>query len=413
MNVETLSVLADKNIQLADGEFKTFREKHLESFKLNGFKTADPDFYKFTKLEGFLETLSYSPKNIEVDLSRLENQEIPTLFIRDGVLESQDLKIPGVKVSSLKESHFKDLTLRKNALTDLHHSFLSEGVVITIEKNTVLEKPLRVIFLTTKESVSAPTLVVHAGTHSKAHIIEETLSEVSHGMVVTESYFNVSAGANIEHVQLGLGSENFLRHGSTYTDIHKDAVYRNFVFHLSGKLNRQNLDMRIKDPGAHAESFNLYLTALNEHSDINTVIDHLAPDTTSAQIAKGILSDESKGIFTGKIHIHPDAQRVNSSQLNKNLLLSKKAQAHSQPQLEIFADDVKCSHGSTTGQLSPEELFYFEARGIPSNKARTLLAHGFGLEIVLKIENKTIRELISSLVLEKLKLKFNLGGIHE
>nr|MBA2406198.1 SufD family Fe-S cluster assembly protein [Bdellovibrionales bacterium] len=178
-----------------------------------------------------------------------------------------------------------------------------------------------------------------------------------------------------------------------------------------GKLNRRNLSLELLGPGANGESFNLYMTNASEHSDINTVIHHRAADTTSSQIAKGILDGDSKGIFTGKIYIHPQAQRVASSQLNKNLLLSKKAQAHSQPQLEIFADDVKCSHGSTTGQLSDDEVFYFQARGIPADKARTLLAHGFGLEIVLKIQNKTVRHKAESLVMESLKTKFQLGGI--
>jgi Fe-S cluster assembly protein SufD len=140
------------------------------------------------------------------------------------------------------------------------------------------------------------------------------------------------------------------------------------------------------------------------------VIHHLSADTTSDQISKGILSGNSKGVFTGKIHIHPQAQRVNSGQINRNLLLSPKAQIHSQPQLEIFADDVKCSHGSTTGQMSDEELFYFEARGIRPEKARTLLAHGFALEVVNKIKNKELKNKISELVLNELTLKFNIGG---
>ena len=143
------------------------------------------------------------------------------------------------------------------------------------------------------------------------------------------------------------------------------------------------------------------------------MIHHLAADTTSQQIAKGILNGDSKGIFTGKIHIHPHAQRVVSGQLNKNLILSKKAQAHSMPQLEIFADDVKCSHGSTTGELSDEEIFYFEARGIPKDEAKTILANGFGLEIVHKIENKTLRKKIESVVLDQLNIKFKLGAQHE
>jgi Fe-S cluster assembly protein SufD len=169
--------------------------------------------------------------------------------------------------------------------------------------------------------------------------------------------------------------------------------------------------INLNEAGAHGETYSLYLTDKNEHSDIYTVINHKSADTTSDQIAKGILDGDSKGVFTGKIHIHPKAQRVASGQLNKNLLLSKKAQAHSQPQLEIFADDVKCSHGSTTGQLSDDEVFYFQARGIPADKARNLLALGFGLEIVQKIENSKAREHVTGIIRTKLSEKFSLGGL--
>jgi Fe-S cluster assembly protein SufD len=214
----------------------------------------------------------------------------------------------------------------------------------------------------------------------------------------------------VEHVQISQGNDSNFSHAETQVTLKKDARYRNVLLHLSGKLNRRNVNIDLWESGAHAESYNLYLTDRTEHSDISTQVQHRAADTTSNQIAKGILDGESKGIFTGKIHIHPKAQRVASGQLNKNLLLSKKAQAHSQPQLEIFADDVKCSHGSTTGQLSPDEVFYFQARGIPADKARTLLAHGFGLEVVMKIQNEIVRSWVELQVLAALKNKFNLGG---
>jgi Fe-S cluster assembly protein SufD len=168
--------------------------------------------------------------------------------------------------------------------------------------------------------------------------------------------------------------------------------------------------MTLNNSGANAESYALYMTEGKEHTDINTMINHKAADTTSNQVAKGIVDGESKAIFTGRIHIFKDAQRVASGQLNKNLLLSKKAQVHSQPQLEIFADDVKCSHGSTTGQLSNDEVFYFQTRGIPQERAKSLLAYGFGLDVVMQITNPEARAIAEVVVKEKLKAKFKLGG---
>jgi Fe-S cluster assembly protein SufD len=145
----------------------------------------------------------------------------------------------------------------------------------------------------------------------------------------------------------------------------------------------------------------VYTLQGTQHSDVNSFINHKAPHTESAQLYKGIMSDKSRGVFTGLIKVDRDAQFINSAQLNKNLLLSKGAHVNSRPQLEIFADDVKCSHGSTTGQLNEDELFYFESRGIRPEKARMMLSHAYTYDVLLKINNKNIRNYIQADIVEK------------
>jgi Fe-S cluster assembly protein SufD len=140
----------------------------------------------------------------------------------------------------------------------------------------------------------------------------------------------------------------------------------------------------------------------SEHSDVFSTITHFAPHTTSEQLFKGILNGESHGVFTGKIIIKKDAQKSASSQLNKNLLLSKIAHIDTRPQLLVHADDVKCSHGATVGQLSEEEEFYLESRGIPKEHAKRMLCQGFGMDVVLKIEDQKIRNLAESMLAEVL-----------
>lgn len=380
----------------------------LDSLEKDFEQYRSEDFYKFTNLKTFFK--AHEGKSEPLDLSAFQTSAFDTLFVENGKVLDQGLSIPGLKVSELSSSFFESAQdFRKNALTNVHHE-MSQVTEITLEKNTVLARPLRVVYLHSDKNLSTHTLVIKAHPFSKMTLLEEHVFS-EHGASVHETYVDVASGAQIEHVQLNLGKTESLNHGSTFSNVARDAQYRNVVLHLAGRLNRLNLDLNLLASGAHGESFNLYLTSDKEHSDINTITNHRAADTTSKQLAKGILDGESKGIFTGKIFIHKDAQRVAAGQLNKNLLLSKKSQAHSQPQLEIFADDVKCSHGSTTGQLSPEELFYFEARGIPREKARTLLAHGFGMEVVLKIEDKTTRDMVSDHVLHALKEKFKLGGV--
>jgi Fe-S cluster assembly protein SufD len=413
MNTETLASLAEKKLDTATGALSDYRLTHLEVFKKQGLVPKDPEAYKFTNLASFIDGFEYSA--YEADEARFEDYldaDFHTLVFIDGELKNPGLVVAGLTLTTISHafptiaSKFKDL----GPLSHLHHALLGGGIVLEIAAKTKIEKPIRLVNVVTRSGVTAPTFVIKALPFSEAAIFEENYDQAIAHAVINETYVYVETGAQIEHVQLSHGGSTSLLHSTTQSFVERDANYRNVLFNVSGKLNRRNLNLELLGPGANGESYNLYLTNGTEHSDINTIIQHRSADSTSQQIAKGILDGDSKGIFTGKIHIHPQAQRVASGQLNKNLLLSKKAQSHSQPQLEIFADDVKCSHGSTTGQLSDDEVFYFQARGIPAEKARTLLAHGFGLEIVLKIKDKTIRHKAESLVMESLKTKFELGG---
>jgi Fe-S cluster assembly protein SufD len=413
MNTESMAELAKKNIETTSKVLSDFKLTHLELFKQKGFGQKDPEAYKFTKVSTFMDALETSPyEGDEVRFEDYLDQNFYSLVFIDGVLKSPLPTVAGVRFVTISEAFSQKSfeLVDTNPLSHLHHAFLGGGIQIEIAAKTKVEKPIRLVNVVTRSGITAPTIVILAQAMSEASILEENYDQAIAHAVISESYIHVESGALIEHVQLSHGSETALMHSSTQASVARDGKYNNLLINLSGKLNRRNLGLELKEPGAHGESYNLYLTNKTEHSDISTVIHHRAPDTTSNQIAKGILDGDSKGIFTGKIHIHPQAQRVASGQLNKNLLLSNKAQAHSQPQLEIFADDVKCSHGSTTGQLSDDEVFYFMARGIPADKAKILLAHGFGLEIVHKISNKLSRNKVESLVMDALKTKFQLGS---
>ena len=412
MNNEALATLAEKKLETVTGGLKDFRQTHLEVFKKSPLEVKTPEAYKFTNLKTFFGALEYSPyEGEEAKAETYLSDDFHTLVFIDGELQNK-ITVPGLSIKSVEESFGVVASELKtdHPLSTLHHALLGAGVVLEIEKKTKIEKPIRLVNMITRSGVNAPTILIRAHSFSEATILEENFDQAIAHAFIGETYIHVEAGATLEHVQVSNGSDTALLHTSTHTTLARDSVYRNVILNISGKLNRRNVSVGLLESGAHAESYNLYLTNGSEHSDISSVIHHMAADTTSNQIAKGILDGESKGIFTGKIHIHQHAQRVNSGQINKNLLLSSKANAHSQPQLEIFADDVKCSHGSTTGQLSDDEVFYFQARGIPADKAKTLLAHGFGMEVVLKIENKIVRAKVEELVMNSLKTKFALGG---
>jgi Fe-S cluster assembly protein SufD len=412
--METLFTFAENKLKNQFGHLADFRQKHLAVFKAEGIK-HDSEKYKFTNLQNALnlEIPSISKTLVKEDNVTIDPHYINIVF-SNGILKGTEHLVQGLEVLPFSdgfEAYSSQLKVT-NPLSHLHHALLGEGICIKVKKKTKIENPIRIQNIVTGSDIQAPTIILHLEEFAEACLIEESSTpESTSNIVIQETYITLDPGSRLEHVQVSLNGQATALHSSTQIKVAKDAHYRNVMLNLSGKLTRRNLNLELTGPSAHGESYALYLTNQNEHCDISTIIEHKCADTTSDQVTKGIMDEESKGIFTGKIHIHPKAQRVSSGQINKNLLLSKKAQAHSQPQLEIFADDVKCSHGSTTGQLSEEEVFYFEARGIPAAKARTLLAHAFGLEIVLKIQNKIILNRIKELVLESLKTKFKLEGI--
>ncbi len=415
MNIETLATLAHHKISHADQTMGNFRAENLEALKKKGLREIVPDSYKFTRIESFLESISLDngPAPTPLKAEDFQAPGIPTVTFVNGEFLSAGTLPEGISVRKIGPHlmDLRELFTEKNALSHLHHALLNDGVMIEASPKVESTTPVRLLHLYTGPSVGAPTIVIVAHPFAQLTVLEETrvIGEADH-VTVSETYIRALEASKVEHITLQLEGPGGVNHNSIVAEVERDALVRSVILTASGKLNRNNLTLNLNSPGAHGESHALFLTNGQEHSDVYTEINHRAPDTTSNQIAKGILDGNSKGVFTGRIHIFPKAQRVASSQLNKNLLLSKKAQVHSQPQLEIFADDVKCSHGSTTGQLSPDEVFYFQARGIPADRARNLMALGFGLEVVQKIGNLLGREHVTVIIREKLAEKFSLGG---
>jgi Fe-S cluster assembly protein SufD len=408
MNIEDLASVAEK----LNGNPRTpFFEKELSLFRQKGLSELELDSYKFTNLETFFSNLNLAEAKKEITLTK--QASFPAITVVDGKIQALPTLPEGVtvKLCDLDPDLLKVLQ-QKNPLSHLQHALISKILLIDVSKDTEILLPLHIQHQISSSPLIGFTTIIRLGNHSRLSVIEEisALSTQGHAFI-SETFLEAHDGSRLEHLSLAQENSEGLAHSSIYSEIGKDASVTSFILSATGKMNRNNLEMNLNRAGGAAQSYVLYLTSMAEHSDINTVIHHKEADTTSDQLAKGILSGDSKGIFTGKIHIHPKAQRVSSGQLNKNLLLSKKAQAHSQPQLEIFADDVKCSHGSTTGQLSEEELFYFKARGIPEEKARSLLAHGFALEIVQKISNHKLRDYVDTIIKQKLAEKFSLGVV--
>lgn len=296
-------------------------------------------------------------------------------------------KILAVK-TDLKEQLASEFTFLLSEVSDHNQYFIA--------LKGVLEKPLKIthLYSASKAKHAACHLHFMAEQNSQASVVE-----VHQGSHQDETFANNSAS-----FVLGANSQVFYtkiqamgKEGSSVENIRaivkRDARFESVTVDASGKLSRNNIDIVLAEEGAACAAHGLCALSGQERSDTNSFIRHAKGHTESAQLYKGIMADKSNGIFSGVIRMDRDAQLCASEQLNKNLLLSKGAQAHSRPQLEIFADDVKAAHGSTTGQISEEELFYFQARGVSRERAQKLLAHAFLNDVLLKIKNNTIREI--------------------
>ncbi|MBI3823710.1 MAG: Fe-S cluster assembly protein SufD [Planctomycetes bacterium] len=283
---------------------------------------------------------------------------------------------------------------KENVFTALNTSLLSDGAVIVVPDGKVVEYPIEIVYLSRpgdKSCVGSPRSLVRIGKNAQALVIERFLGERTYFTnAVTE--IAVGAGAVLNHVKIQDESATAYHIANTQIVM---AARSNFTTHylsLGGALVRN--EVRVRFDGEHAEATvnGLYLASGKQHIDNFTVIDHAQPNCASHELYKGILDDKAHGVFNGKILVRKDAQKTDAKQTNKVLLLSDDATINTKPQLEIFADDVKCTHGATIGQLDAAQLFYLQSRGIPLDAARRLLTFAFANDIVNRVRIEAIRE---------------------
>ena len=291
-----------------------------------------------------------------------------------------------------------------NGLAALNTAFLQSGVFVFIPKNVKLESPVQITFVAEGEnSANFPRLLVVAEEHSSATLIENYVSG-NGGRYFTNAIAEiiVKDGAHLEHYRLQRESSNAFHVSTTATELGRSSRYYTTSINLGAQLSRHDISVVMDHDGAETSVDGLYMVDGNQHSDTHSVIDHKSPHCTSHQLYKGILDGNGRAVFNGKVFVRKGAQKTDAIQTNKNLLLSDKAHVDTKPQLEIFADDVKCAHGAAVGQIDPDQLFYLETRGIGHELGRGLLTYGFAEEVVQKIKIESIRAELDETVLRQL-----------
>jgi Fe-S cluster assembly protein SufD len=337
--------------------------------------------------------------------------ELSSLSGLDGVvvLDLFEAIADGLYGKITREYLARNANYLDNGLTALNTAFLQSGVFVLIPKNTKLDAPLQITFAanaSAPKTANFPRVLIVSEENSSATIVENYVS------ISDEPYFTnavveivLHEGARLEHYRVQRENKNAVHLATTATDLGRGSSYNTTSITLGGQLSRHDISVVMDHEGAECWVDGLYIVGANQHADTHSVIDHKQPCCTSHQLYKGILDGNGRAVFNGKVFVRPGAQKTDAMQTNKNLLLSNDARVDTKPQLEIFADDVKCAHGAAIGQIDQEELFYLETRGLNPALARNLLTYGFAEEVIGKIKIDSLRSQLDQAVLKQIEVR--------
>jgi Fe-S cluster assembly protein SufD len=334
----------------------------------------------------------------------------------DGSLSRLGALPAGVRVATLADAlradrAFLEGRLAKvarfdeHAFTALNTAFMTEGAVIHVAKDTEVALPIHLLFIADEGAeggIVHPRVIIAAERGSKATVMETWVAKGSPryvSNVVTE--VDVAEGATVTHLKIQRESAEAFHVGTVQVNQAKDSHFVQFTFQSGAKLMRSNVYTHLNGPGCGSTLNGLVLADGEQHLDTQTRIEHIAPNCYSRELYKGVLDGAGHGVFNGKVYVHPEAQKTDGKQENHTLLLSDEAQIDTKPQLEIFADDVRCTHGATVGRLDAMAEFYMVSRGISAPHARKLLVYAFAADVLETIENEVVRTGLEALVLER------------
>lgn len=371
-----------------------------------GLPTPRLEDWKFTSLrplEKFLADGGDAGQSPEVPDPLMTGAH--QIVVRNGKVSGEFANVNGITVNMTDDGR---QPRNGSAVSNMVAALARGALTIRVERNAVLEMPLELVFLSDGSEGPAHhvSVAIEAGENSEALLIERHLGD---GAYLNASAVSVTLGQNarLRHVKVQDDSPDGFHLADVTADLGRDAVYNRFIMSIGSRLARDEVHALCGGEGCELRLLGAYAGSGNQHLDHTTRIDHAVPNTSSHEVYKGVLDDSARGVFQGGILVRPDAQKTDGHQLNKALLLSPKAEIDSKPALEIFADDVKCSHGATTGEIEAEQLFYLRARGVPEEEARALLVQAFLDEIFDNIPEQELREAL----IARLHAKLGLEGV--
>jgi Fe-S cluster assembly protein SufD len=404
----------------------TLRNESARFFSENGFPTRRWEDYKyiapdtlFKKEFGFRTELMRGISMSDVEKLTIV-KDAHVLVIVNGIFVpelSSKAELPaGITVSSIAgavatdkraQQHYgKYAHADKDPFAALNTALNEGGIFIHAAKNAVAEKPFHLLHITDNETEAffQPRNLVVVEENAQATIIEsfETIGPVrSFNNALVE--IAIAPGGKLDHYRIQEGGESGQLLSTVQADVAGNALYNTYTFILGGTWVRNNLEVVMSGRNGEAHLYGLYLLNGTQVADNHTVVDHKVPDCMSNELYKGVVSGKATAVFNGKIFVRPDAQKTNAFQTNRNILLSDDATVNTKPQLEIYADDVKCSHGTSTGRIDEESMFYLRSRGIGKEDAHALLIRAFAEEVVNHVKIEALREYIDKRIDDLLK----------
>jgi Fe-S cluster assembly protein SufD len=419
------------NTNVGEG-IKSVRSKALEDFKKLGIPTRKVEAYRYTNLEKVLAddyNTEFSAELLKIDLKEVFKCEIPELdthvvlvlngfYYHDNIITG----LPeGVIITSLAQasvsypeifnSHYgKYASTEEDSLAAMNSFFAQDGVFIYVPEHVKIDKPVQIISLCFSfknlRITTRNLIIAEKGSELQLIVCDHTLCRRKY---LSNSLTEIFAGANAKIEYSKVQNENNLsaQLSNTYISQGEDSRVVSNIISLHGGFIRNNVFVKLDGERAENNTYGLFISDSSQHISNYTSITHVKPNCQSNQLFKGILSENATGAFNGKIYVSRDAQKTLAYQKNNNILLSPSAKMNSKPQLEIYADDVKCSHGATVGQLDEDALFYLRSRGIREAEARFLLMYAFANDVIGNIGTRHLRERIIDLVDKRLRGKLS------
>lgn len=415
--------MAEASMRTVQGPFRELKQQALKHFLNEGFPTTRLEEWRYTNTaliaRGLFEPPSEitTPRSADIAPFLLEGADhfvfVDGLFSRQLSSSPSSISALFFPLGELLRQNVSTMahlgshaSVEGNPFTALNTALFTDGAFLSIPEGVALERPIQLLFVSSGGSrtvVSSPRVLIVAEQSSQAQIIE-SYTCLNDGAYWTNAVTEISVGNNaqIDHYKVQQESEQAFHTARIQVQALRDSRVSSHSLSFGSLLARNDIGTTLAGEGSSCVLNGLYLARGHQHVDHHTMIDHASPHSTSKEFYKGILDDFGRGVFDGKIMVRKDAQKTNSGQVSKNLLLSNTSIADTKPQLEIYADDVKCTHGSTIGQLDEQALFYLRSRGLGERESRSILIHGFAGEVLEQIRIPGLRVVMERLLSQRL-----------